>query len=131
MSDSITPEQCNDIKKFSDEKRADYFIKETAKQKKIWILTDEHGCVMLNIEEEDGVPVWPREEFAASWATNEWQHCKPEAISLNKWFSRWTTGLIEDEIAIVVFPSDEEQGMVYDPEELEQRLKQAQKKQNK
>mgnify|MGYP000117901166 CR=1 FL=1 len=128
MSEQITPEQLTKIQQYSDEKRADFFIKEAVQHNKIWILTDEHGCVMLNTEDEDCVPVWPNEAFAESWANNEWQHCKPEAISLNKWFSRWTSGLIEDDIAIVVFPSDAEQGMVYDPEDVEQRLKAAQKK---
>ena len=82
--------------------------------------------IMLNTEDEDCVPVWPNEEFAQAWATDQWQECRPEAISLNKWFSRWTHGLADDELAIVVFPSQDEQGLVYYPDELEHELKQKQ-----
>lgn len=111
----------------NDAERAAYFVKETVANNKLWILTDEHGCVMLNTEDEDCVPVWPNEEFAQLWATAEWQACKAESISLNKWFSRWSIGLEEDELAVVVFPNQEEQGLVFYPDELEHELKQQQK----
>ena len=126
MSDQaqIKQAQIKQILQMDDAQRATYFLKEVVTNKQLWILTDEHGCVMLNTEEEDCVPVWPNQEFALAWATDEWQACQPEAISLNKWFSRWTQGLIDDELAIVVFPSQNEQGLVYYPDELEQDLKQ-------
>ncbi len=118
----------NQILQMDDVQRATYFLKEVVENNQLWILTDEHGCVMLNTEEEDCVPVWPNQEFAQAWATEEWQACQAEAISLNKWFSRWTHGLADDELAIVVFPSQTEQGLVYYPDELEQDLKQQQAK---
>ena len=116
------------ILQMDDAQRATYFLKEVVENNQLWILTDEHGCVMLNTEEEDCVPVWPNQEFAEAWATDEWQECKPEAISLNKWFSRWSHGLADDELAVIVFPSQNEQGLVYYPEELEHDLKQQQSK---
>lgn len=116
------------ILNFDDEQRARYFIKEVIANNQIWILTDEHGCVMLNTEDEDCVPVWPSEAFAQAWATEGWQACKAEAISLNKWFSRWSPGLADDELALVVFPSPQEQGLVFYPDELELDLKKQQNK---
>lgn len=116
------------ILQMDDAQRATYFLKEVVENNQLWILTDEHGCVMLNTEEEDCVPVWPNQEFAQAWATDEWQACQAEAISLNKWFSRWTHGLADDELAIVVFPSQTEQGLVYYSDELEHDLKQQQSK---
>tara|TARA_R110000787_G_scaffold182726_1_gene294794 strand:- start:88996 stop:89379 length:384 start_codon:yes stop_codon:yes gene_type:complete len=120
----LEPEKVKQILQMDDAQRAVYFVNETVTQNQLWILTDEHGCVMLNTEEEDCVPVWPNEEFAQAWVTDQWQNCQPEAISLNKWFSRWTHGLADDELAIVVFPSQDEQGLVYYPDELEHELKQ-------
>ena len=122
----LEPEKVKQILQMDDAQRAAYFVNETVTQNQLWILTDEHGCVMLNTEDEDCVPVWPNEEFAQAWATEQWQDCRPEAISLNKWFSRWTHGLADDELAIVVFPSQDEQGLVYYPDELEHELKQKQ-----
>ena len=123
---SLTKEQRDNINKLSSEERLKYCIKEIAQHKKIWILTDEHGCVMLNTEEEEGVPVWPHEEFAQEWATGEWSHCKAESISTSKWFSRWTTGLEDDELSVVVFPDVREEGVLLFPDEFEYELKKRQ-----
>ncbi|KOO06232.1 DUF2750 domain-containing protein [Vibrio hepatarius] len=123
MSEALTQQQIDTVNKMRPDERFNYCIKEIAKQRKVWILTDEHGCVMLNTEDEDCVPVWPNEEFANEWATGEWEHCKAESISTAKWFSRWTYGLEEDELAIVVFPNSNEEGVVLYPDEFEFELK--------
>lgn len=109
-----------------DEDRVKYFLKEVCEHQTIWILTDEHGCVMLNTEDEDCVPVWPSKETAELWINEEWNTCKAESISLNKWYSRWTQGLMDDELAIVVFPNTNEQGVVLYPDELEIELRKKQ-----
>ncbi len=123
MSEALTQQQIDTVNKMRPDERFNYCIKEIAKQRKVWILTDEHGCVMLNTEDEDCVPVWPNEEFANEWATGEWEHCKAESISTAQWFSRWTYGLEEDELAIVVFPNSNEEGVVLYPDEFEFELK--------
>ncbi|KGY12762.1 phage-shock protein [Vibrio tubiashii] len=120
---SLTNEQLETVNKMRPDERFNYCIKEIAKQRKVWILTDEHGCVMLNTEDEDCVPVWPHQQFAEQWATGDWEHCKAEPISTAKWFSRWTYGLEDDELSVVVFPNDNEEGMVLYPDEFEAELK--------
>ena len=110
------------------EQRLKFCVKEIVAHGQVWILKDEHGCVMLNTDDEDCVPVWPSEAFAAEWATGDWQECTPESISLNKWHSRWTYGLEDDELSVVVFPNINEEGVVLYPEEFDFELKkQAQK----
>ncbi len=121
----LTTAQLN-IENYDDNKRLQYLLNEAVVHNQLWILTDEHGCMMLN-SEEDCIPIWPNKEFALQWVNNDWQHCQPEAISLNKWFSRWTQGLIEDDLAIVVFPNHAEQGLILYPDELDYELKQKQK----
>jgi hypothetical protein len=118
----------NEIEQYTSENRFQYFLREAIKNSEVWLLTDEHGCMMLNSEDDDCVPVWPNEEFAQTWATGDWQSCKAEAISLDVWLSRWTNGLDEDELSVVVFPDHNEEGFVLYPNELAQEL---QKKLNK
>ncbi|PSB83314.1 DUF2750 domain-containing protein [Photobacterium damselae subsp. damselae] len=118
-----------EIQAFDAEKRYKYLVKEVVANREIWILIDEHGCVMLNTEDEDCVPVWPNKEFAEAWATGDWAECKAESISLNKWHSRWTHGLEDDELAVVIFPNQDEDGLVVFPDELDFELKQQVKKQ--
>jgi len=119
---ALTSERIKEILKFDQQQRFQYLCKEVTKQQQIWLLTDEHGCVMLNTEDEDCVPVWPNKEFAEDWATEEWSHCKAEAISLEKWRQRWTLGLEEDELSIVVFPDKDLNGLIFFPDEFEHEL---------
>jgi len=128
MSTPLEPTMVETIQRYDAEKRFKYLVKEVVANRQIWILIDEHGCVMLNTDDEDCVPVWPNKEFAEAWATGEWDSCKAEAISLNKWHSRWTHGLEDDELAIVIFPNQDEDGLVVYPDELDYELKQQAKK---
>ncbi|MBB1272259.1 DUF2750 domain-containing protein [Psychromonas sp. SR45-3] len=118
----LSPSRITEILKLDQQQRFQYLCKEVNMQQKIWLLVDEHGCVMLNTEDEDCVPVWPNKEFAEDWATEEWSHCKPEAISLDKWRERWTPGLEDDELSIVVFPDKNLKGVIFFPDEFEHEL---------
>jgi len=121
MSD-LTPQRIKEVLKFDAQQRFQYLCKEIKKQQEVWLLVDEHGCVMLNTEDEDCVPVWPNKVFAEDWATDEWSHCTAQAFDLTTWFSRWTPGLAEDELSIVIFPDKDLNGIILFPEEFEQEL---------
>lgn len=128
MSHTLDAETIAKIQGYDAEKRLSYLLKEVTTQRQIWILTDEHGCVMLNTEDEDCVPIWPNAEFAQAWATGEWAECKAEAISIAKWQSRWTNGLLDDELALVIFPNQAEDGLVLFPDEFDMELQKQLKK---
>ncbi|WP_432452843.1 MULTISPECIES: DUF2750 domain-containing protein [unclassified Agarivorans] len=122
MSATIDSSQLATIQQYDSERRYQYLLKQVKNHNQLWILIDQDGCVMLNSDEEDCVPVWPNKEFAEAWATGEWEHCTAEAISLNKWRSRWTEGLSSDELYIAIFPNDLEEGLILSPDEFDQAL---------
>jgi hypothetical protein len=126
-SQNLDEQAIKNIEQYGVEKRFNYLITEVTQQQEIWILTDEHGCVMLNTEDDDCIPVWPNKEFAQSWANGDWQDCNAECITLKKWFSHWTPGLIDDELSIVSFPNHNEEGLILFPDEFEQALKKSKK----
>lgn len=129
MSQALDTATIESINNYDSEKRFQYCVKEVVANRQIWILVDEDGCVMLNTEDEDCVPVWPNQEFAQAWATGDWDECKPEAISLNKWHSRWSHGLADDDLSVVVFPNADQEGVIVFPDEFDFELKkQAQKR---
>jgi hypothetical protein len=103
--------------------RFNLFFKTAVIELKIWLLIDEHGSVLLTADDEECVPVWPSEELALQWATDEWEGFTAEPISLAKWKSRWTHGLEDDELSIIVFPDQQGEGIVLYPDEFEQELK--------
>ncbi|CAH0526375.1 hypothetical protein VHP8226_01774 [Vibrio hippocampi] len=54
---ALDANQMAEIAAYDEEKRLNYSVKTMVQERQIWILTDEHGCVMLNTEDEDCVPV--------------------------------------------------------------------------
>ncbi len=125
---TLTPELISTIEQYDEQKRFKYLLETVINHREIWILVDEHGCMMLNTEDEDCLPVWPNKEFAQGWITDDWKDCKAQAISLNEWQSRWTTGLAEDELAIVAFPNRAEEGLILFPDEFDFELSKKTKK---
>lgn len=128
MPASLTPQRIAEIEKFNLEQRLKYTLKEIIKNDEIWILTDEAGCMMLTVEDEDGIPIWPNELFAKSWAVDEWQACIATPIKLDKWLKDWTPGMLDDDLAVVVFPKQDEQSLLLFADEFDFELKQQGKK---
>lgn len=123
--------QYQEILKMDHDQRYGHFISAAIQQQGIWILKDQYGCVMLNTEDEDCVPVWPSKTLAEAWATDEWSDCDAEMIALKKWFSHWTPGLEEDGFALVICPMESEDGLIVYADDLEKSLRKKIQKQSK
>ena len=104
------------------EKRLSATIDSIITNEQVWILKDEDGCVMLTSDEEDGVPVWPDKALATLWATDEWDHCEPLSISLQDWMQKWTPGLLQDGLVVMVCPVPAEEGEVIEPDVLAEKI---------
>ncbi|KMT66653.1 DUF2750 domain-containing protein [Catenovulum maritimum] len=128
MPVSLSPQRIAEIEKFNLEQRLQYTIKEIVKNDQVWILTDAEGCMMLTIDDEDGIPVWPNEIFAKAWAMGDWEECEAKPIQLQKWLKDWTPGMLEDELSVVVFPNQNEEGVVLFADEFDFELKRQIKK---
>ncbi len=115
--------QANEIMQWSADKRYQFLVEEVRKHQQVWILTDEHGCVMLSSEDEDCVPVWPSQECAEYWATSEWEKCSATAIELQNWLKNWTLGLEGDDISVAVFPNPDEEGLIVSPSEFDEDIR--------
>ncbi len=128
MSSSQSNQQLTDL---TCEQRFQFFIEQVVATKEVWILTDDEGCVMLNTEDEECVPVWPSLEAAEDWASGDWQQCQAEAIPLKTWQLRWSEGLEQDGYYVVVFPIENQEGTVIHPNDLDADLRKQIKGQNK
>lgn len=104
------------------DQRTQQFFNDVKANGELFILTDDDGCVMLTTDEEDGVPVWSSATLATLWATDEWAHCVPKAISVETWKTRWTSGLNGDMLVVMVAPVPGEDGDVIMPDEFDAKL---------
>ena len=109
---TLSLQKLSELMGWSPEKRANYLFKEIQANQEIWILTDKHGCVLLNSDDEDCVPVWPHKACAEMWATGDWAECTAMSLSLKEWQQKWLSGLLQDDLAIAVFPDIAGEGIV-------------------
>lgn len=123
MSIQSSPQNITEMSRLNPEQRLKYTLKEIVKHKIIWILTDKEGCMMMTVDEDDGIPIWPNQTLAEQWAVDDWKHCEAQPISLEKWCKDWTAGMIDDELAVIVFPSQDEEGIVLFADEFEYEIK--------
>lgn len=124
----MTSTQPTDSLTIDPTERMHQFFTTVAVEHTIWLLIDEHGSVLLSADDEDCVPVWPTKEYAEQWATGEWEGFQAEPISTAKWKSRWTQGLTDDELSIIVFPTHDGEGIVLFPDEFEDELQTRERK---
>ena len=111
-----------------DDERFNHFVNKVCEQEQLWILTDEHGCMMLTSDDdEDCIPVWPHQDYAQEWAVDDWAQCKPEPLTLKVWQSRWVPGMEDDELLVAVFPTVDATGVVVEPGELQEAFDRKQK----
>lgn len=104
------------------DKRLSATVASIVENEQVWILKDDDGCVMLTSDEEDGVPIWPDEALAKLWATDEWGHCEPMAISRQDWMQKWTPGLLQDGLVVMVCPVPAEEGEIIEPDVMAEKI---------
>jgi hypothetical protein len=123
MSYTLTDADKAAAQTMRDDERFNHFISRVCEHDELWILTDEHGCMMLTSDDdEDCIPVWPHADYAKEWAVDDWSQCKPEAISLKVWQSRWVPGMEDDELMVAVFPTPDATGVVVEPREVQEAI---------
>jgi hypothetical protein len=113
------------LEQLDSQERYEYLVETAVEQQEVWILADDKGFVLLNSDEGDCLPIWPHQECAQQWAHGDWNDCKPQAIDLNAWQTRWTPGLTEDRVVLGAFPNRQEEALVLDPTEFDEDLSNA------
>ncbi|OIN13813.1 DUF2750 domain-containing protein [Oceanisphaera psychrotolerans] len=123
MSYTLTDADKAAAQNMRDDERFNHFVSRVCEHDELWILTDEHGCMMLTSDDdEDCIPVWPHADYAKEWAVDDWSQCKPEALTLQVWLNRWVPGMEDDELLVAVFPTSDATGVVVEPRELQDAI---------
>ncbi|MCM2678475.1 DUF2750 domain-containing protein [Echinimonas agarilytica] len=122
MSD-YSAEKIQGWAQLDDEPRFEAFLGLVVKHKEVWALSDDEGCLMVAMEDENCLPLWPLEIYAQQAVAEEWEGFSPLKITLDNFYENWAPGMSGDEIAAAVFPNDEGSCTVLDSEELAVTLK--------
>ncbi len=122
MPYSLSKTDHDAVLKLSAEERYDYLIHQVMSTGEIWSLANEEGWVAFSSDGDACLPIWPHPDFARLWATGDWADCEPEMIALDTWLERWIPGMEADGTLIVVFPDDQEEGIIVSPSEMGMEL---------
>lgn len=103
------------------------FIQAAVKTEAIWILRDDNGAAFRESDDEGRsvLQFWPNAPEAEAAATDDWDECLPEKISLYDFLYRWLPNMEADELLAGTNGSSDGAGLELEPFELEEDLKAA------
>ena len=122
---TLTPIQIDAINRMNADQRYDYFIRKVVELKQLWGLASDEGWVILPEEGEEQFPVWPHAELATQWSIGEFADCKPQAITLEDWLTKWSPGMVNDNLLVAACPNQEGDTIVVAADELRDDLLEA------
>lgn len=118
MTNSLSPEDLQQLQALSPAERYDYLIELIQAGQSVWSLRSDQGTVLMSSDGQDCLPVWPHTECTEAWINGDWADCTPIAIDAAAWEQRWLPGLQADGIALAVFPSHDDEGVVVEPDDM-------------
>jgi hypothetical protein len=101
--------------------RPDGFVHAVLDARKAWGLYDQRWA-RSTAGPGEAIPFWPSRESAAACCLDAWAEYRPRAIDLDELVEAWLTGMVEDEIAAVLWPGPADDGVVISPTTLLSRL---------
>lgn len=91
----------------------------------IWMKQGQEGFVMIEPTDADAVadfsallPLWPHKDLIDLWAPASSNDSKASDVSLKDFCDIWLPGLQKNNIGLLVFPTDEDTGIVLSAQEL-------------
>lgn len=71
----------------------------------IWTLADEQGCLIIPLNADQVLPIWPNEAMALHWGAKDYPEFKGLEISAADWSEKWLTGMTQDKYSVGVAPN--------------------------
>ncbi|HEX7861231.1 MAG TPA: DUF2750 domain-containing protein [Verrucomicrobiae bacterium] len=119
----ITEAQLKAVTALAGPKRYSHFIKVVADQALLWGLYADGWALAATGEGQQVFPFWPGREYAQLCATGPWTEYQPEEIDLDDFLQELLPDLKEKNIAIGVFYTPTDKGIIPAFEELENDLR--------
>lgn len=110
-----------------DEDRFRYLINSMVKHRELWLLKEREGFYAMFEDDEarSYIPIWPDQESAAFFATDDWEGYLPDRMGIGEFLS-WLDELKQDEIFIGAYPNTSMQSLSVDPVNLKKNILEAQ-----
>ncbi|WP_199611165.1 DUF2750 domain-containing protein [Flocculibacter collagenilyticus] len=118
MSDAqLTDKQVEVINNMSDETRYEYIVSQAKQHQKIWTLSDEKGCLLINTGEEQCLAIFSHKQLATTWAAIDHPECTPLEIELSAFLNAWVVGMENDGFQLAIQPNVAGESLIATPSE--------------
>lgn len=109
--------------------RQELFLQYVEKAGQVWMKLGKEGFVMIEPTDADGIanfsailPLWPHKDLVHLWAASNSQDSEPAELSLSEFCNTWLPGLQKNNIGLLIFPTDEDTGVVLSAQEMRESL---------
>ena len=100
-------------------------VSEVKNSQTLWLLNRQGELLVVEDEKgTEGIPLWPREEIAALFATGLWEGCTTMSVSLEKFQRDMVAPLQSAALILVVFPTEEDSGLSISPAQFSKDVEQ-------
>jgi hypothetical protein len=123
MSYKLNPEQYNSVVSLDSAARCRHFIARVADWQCLWGVRSPEGWLVPQAPEGfDYLPVWPHPGYAQTIADKIFTGNLATAILLEDFMEGWLPKLAEDKVMIAIFPNQNWEFWVMEPEGLSTAL---------
>ncbi|MBD3584845.1 DUF2750 domain-containing protein [Salinimonas sp. HHU 13199] len=105
--------------------RQELFLHYVEKAGQVWMKQGKEGFVMIEPTDTDAVanfsailPVWPHKDLVHLWGATTCQNSEPAVLSVSEFCDTWLPGLQKNNIGLLIFPTDEDNGIVLSAQEM-------------
>ena len=99
-------------------KRYEYFIKRVVDNEELWGIYNDGWAMVGDDDGREGIPFWPRKEFAEASCINQWQGYDAEPIDLYEFMDKWLVDMENDKLYPAIFYTNKDKGVIVEPKRL-------------
>lgn len=112
MKYAPTNKELDLLSQMSEEERLTYCLTRIAESEEVWGLAESQGWVINDNSQQSALPIWPYKAMANLCINEDRINAEAQAISLEHFVYNVSQQLIENSIAVEVFPTIESPGHI-------------------
>lgn len=120
---ALRPEEVKAVCSLSADERVEYFIKRAVGYEEVWGLREQDWKLSENSSGLKVFQVWPFDDYAQLCCVGEWAGCVPAPMPLDLFLDTFTKNLNEQGIAVGVFYTPSDPGVLLPPYDLARRMR--------
>jgi len=112
MKYAPTNNEMTQLSEMCEDERFTYCLTRMVEAEEIWGLAENEGWILKGNNNLTALPIWPYKSMAEANKINEWQNAEPQAISLEYFVYTVSQMLMDNDISVEIFPTENAPGKI-------------------